>query len=49
MDKLTHNPRTCPLCAPLRHPSNYLTRRVLSGLPRQSPPSGTGRENGGAR
>ena len=33
-----HNSRTCPLCAPLLHPSNHLTRRALRAIPRQSVP-----------
>ncbi|MCX4550534.1 MULTISPECIES: hypothetical protein [unclassified Streptomyces] len=47
--KPPHNPRTCALCAPLRHPSSRRTRRVLAKLPRQSAPFDTSRENGGSR
>ncbi|WNI31451.1 hypothetical protein [Streptomyces sp. ITFR-6] len=44
----THNARTCTLCAPLRHPSNYRARRVLSTLPRQTAESaGTERKSAG--
>ncbi|BBA98266.1 hypothetical protein RVR_4394 [Actinacidiphila reveromycinica] len=45
-----HCSRTCNLCAPLRHPSHFKTRRSLVALlPRQSAPAGTGHENGGGR
>ncbi|WP_162132935.1 hypothetical protein [Streptomyces sp. TR1341] len=43
----THNARTCALCAPLRHPSHFRTRRVLATLPRQSAPADSGRKSGG--
>lgn len=44
-----HNARTCNLCAPLRHPSQWLTRRALAALPHQSAPASGRRENGEAR
>ncbi|MGA5496698.1 hypothetical protein ACPCSP_20285 [Streptomyces cinereoruber] len=31
-----HDPRTCRLCGPLRHPSHVKTRRALAALPRQA-------------
>ncbi|WP_190122260.1 hypothetical protein [Streptomyces inusitatus] len=43
-----HNPRTCTLCVPLRHPSQLRTRRALAALPRQMAPAASRRENGGA-
>lgn len=42
----SHNPRTCALCAPLRHPANQKTRRALAAIPRPSAPAGP-RQNGG--
>jgi hypothetical protein len=31
-----HDPRTCPQCSSLRHPSKQATRRALSAIPRQT-------------
>ncbi|MDH6189210.1 hypothetical protein EES44_24705 [Streptomyces sp. ADI96-15] len=45
---VTHDARTCPMCAPLRHPSQLRTRRALAALPRQSAESAA-RETGGNR
>ncbi|MFC7791297.1 hypothetical protein [Streptomyces cinereoruber] len=43
----SHDPRTCHLCGPLRHPSHLRTRRALAALPKQG--SVSARKNGGAR
>ena len=40
-----HDPRTCHLCGPLRHPSHLETRRALADLPQQKAP----RADGGSR
>ncbi|WP_328434501.1 hypothetical protein [Streptomyces sp. NBC_00425] len=43
---MKHNPRTCPLCAPLVRPSSFGGRRAVVAvrLPRQTEQS---RKNGG--
>ncbi|MFE0766134.1 hypothetical protein [Streptomyces smyrnaeus] len=44
---VTHDARTCRMCAPLRHPSQLKTRRALAALPRQT--AAAGRKSGGAK